>query len=81
MGRFDSLREGHGAMLPNEVSCEVCGRKAKVRGIGRVEYAWKRTGGTDEVDIRSARLTVDCPTCGVQVQEFHPSPTSSNVVR
>lgn len=60
-------------MLPRSILCEDCGEKAVVRGYGRVEYAWDRADdGTTILEIRSVRLTVDCPACGVCVQEFVP---------
>lgn len=60
-------------MLPRSVVCEECGELAVVRGCGRVEYAWDRAkDGTTILEIRSVRLTVDCPACGVRVQEHIP---------
>jgi hypothetical protein len=43
----------------------------KIRGIGRVEYEWTRPGEVSGIEIKSAKLTVDCPSCGVRVQEYH----------
>jgi hypothetical protein len=60
-------------MLPRSIVCEECGETALVRGYGRVEYAWDRAeDGSTILEIRSVRLTVDCPACGVCVQEFVP---------
>jgi hypothetical protein len=71
-------------MLPQWVSCEECGEKSVVRGYGRVEFDW----GTSSEDgpggrhttphLRSIRLTIDCPHCGVNVQDYYPDgrPTS-----
>lgn len=60
-------------MLPRVVQCEECREIAVVRGYGRVEYAWDRAeDGTTILEIRSVRLTVDCPACGVCVQDYVP---------
>lgn len=60
-------------MLPRAVTCEECGERAEVRGYGRVEYAWDRSdGGTTTLQIKAVRLTIDCPSCGVCVQEHRP---------
>jgi len=60
-------------MLPRSIVCEECGEIAVVRGYGRIEYAWDRAAdGSTILEIRSVRLTVDCPACGVGVQEFVP---------
>jgi hypothetical protein len=57
-------------MLPRTVSCDECGRTATVRGYGRVEYEWKESGQTGTtLELKVARLTIDCPTCGVRVQD------------
>jgi hypothetical protein len=61
-------------MLPRTIICEECGESARVRGYGRVEYDWQDKGaGTPEIQIRTIRLTNDCPTCGVRVQEHRPA--------
>lgn len=45
-----------------------------VRGYGRVEYDWgPAVGASTAVQIKSIRLTTDCPTCGVMVQEHRPA--------
>jgi 5-methylcytosine-specific restriction endonuclease McrA len=60
-------------MLPHVVSCEECGDSATVRGYGRVEYKWDQTNAVITLQIQMARLTIDCPRCGVRVQEYHPA--------
>jgi hypothetical protein len=61
-------------MLPCAVRCDECGRKAVVRGYGRLEYVWGETSHTaDSVQIKSVRVTVDCPRCGVHTQDHHPA--------
>ena len=64
-------------MVPNTVLCEDCGRVAAVRGYGRVEYDWPKTITDGQVvtipTITSIRLTLDCPQCGVKVQDFYPN--------
>jgi len=65
-------------MLPATIACEDCGSSAKVRGYGRVEYQWQGDGdGLTELHVSSIRLTIDCPICGVTIQDHHPdnSPT------
>jgi transcription elongation factor Elf1 len=60
-------------MLPRSVTCEECGEKAIVRGYGRVEYDWDQTGHVaTTLKIKVVRLTIDCPRCGVRVQEHRP---------
>jgi hypothetical protein len=60
-------------MLPRSVICEECGEKSIVRGYGRVEYDWDQAGHVATMlRIKVARLTIDCPTCGVRVQEHRP---------
>lgn len=61
-------------MLPQIVSCEECGESAIVRGYGRVEYKWDQTShAATTLQIKMARLTIDCPRCGVRVQDHHPT--------
>ena len=60
-------------MLPQWVSCEECGEKSLVRGYGRVEFDWENVGSPDATPhLRSIRLTIDCPHCGVNVQDYYP---------
>jgi DNA-directed RNA polymerase subunit RPC12/RpoP len=60
-------------MLPRTVSCEECGERAIVRGYGRVEYTWHQTDHVaTTLEIELVRVTIDCPTCGVRVQEHRP---------
>ena len=63
-------------MLPRTIACETCGEKAYVRSFGRVVYA---SGGPGQIvmkpEIQSMHLTVDCPSCGVFVQVYHPEPS------
>jgi hypothetical protein len=69
----DGKTVGH-IMVPKAIACEDCGRIATVRGYGRVEYEWPKTSNTGQVaaipTINSIRLTVDCPVCGVKMQDF-----------
>ena len=66
-------------MLPRIVSCEECGESATVRGYGRVEYDWDQTGHVaTTLQIKMVRLTIDCPRCGVRVQEHHPIESDGN---
>jgi hypothetical protein len=61
-------------MVPKTIACEDCGRIAIVRGSGRVEYEWPKISSDGQVaaipTINSIRLTVDCPACGVKIQDF-----------
>ena len=70
-------------MLPRSIPCEECGKTAIVRGYGRVVYDWNADGSnvggeniggndTTALTIRSVRLTIDCPDCGLRVQEHRP---------
>lgn len=70
-------------MLPHFVPCDQCEQQAKVRGYGRIEYDWpdfdapaeEVLGGDNPIatpTIRSVRLTVDCPHCGLSVQDHFP---------
>jgi DNA-directed RNA polymerase subunit RPC12/RpoP len=60
-------------MLPRTISCDECGEKAIVRGYGRLEYDWEPTAhAVTTLQIKAVRLTIDCPTCGVRVQEHRP---------
>ena len=74
-------------MLPRSIPCEECGKNAPVRGYGRVEYDWnvdgRNVGGTNTgsnettaLTIRAVRLTIDCPHCGLRVQEHRPDGTN-----
>jgi hypothetical protein len=66
-------------VIPLTIVCEDCGSTAKVRGYGRVEYDWgEDQSRPTQVEIKSIRLTVDCPTCGVKPQDFHPNGQPSN---
>jgi hypothetical protein len=60
-------------MLPTAVICDDCGAKARVRACGRVEYDWPELSTDGQVatmpTINSARLTIDCPNCGVKTQD------------
>ena len=57
-------------MLPRKVACDECDKTAVVRGYGRVEYDWDQTEPVATLPkIKVIRLTVDCPTCGVRVQD------------
>jgi hypothetical protein len=70
-------------VIPVTVQCEDCGSTAKVRGYGRVEYDWGDAPNLiTQVEIKSIRLTVDCPTCGVKPQDFHPhgQPSDSGIM-
>lgn len=61
-------------MLPKSVPCEQCSQPGTVRGYGRIEYDWP--DGDDlpaAPTIRSVRLTVDCPHCGLGVQDHYPN--------
>jgi hypothetical protein len=61
-------------MVPVSIICEDCGETAKVRGYGRVEYDWDNTeSGTMQLTVKLIRLTVDCPCCGVKVQDHRPT--------
>jgi endogenous inhibitor of DNA gyrase (YacG/DUF329 family) len=61
-------------MLPHSVTCDECGKEALVRGYGRIEYDWDDTDDPAAMPtIRMMRLTVDCPTCGLRVQEHFPN--------
>lgn len=63
-------------MLPRSIPCEECGNTALVRGYGRVEYDWNDGGDdTNPLTIRSVRLTIDCPNCGLQTQDHYPAGT------
>ena len=61
-------------MLPRMISCEECGETAQVRGYGRVEYSWRQTDQSpSNAEFKTIRLTIDCPKCGVRVQDYHPA--------
>ena len=71
-------------MLPQYVSCDECDQQATVRGYGRIEYDWpdpaRPDPGQSEADappttpqVRAVRLTVDCPHCGLRVQDHFPN--------
>jgi hypothetical protein len=67
-------------MLPHLVSCEECGESATVRGFGRVEYDWDQSDHVaTTLHIKMVRLTIDCPRCGVRVQEHHPAERHGNI--
>jgi hypothetical protein len=63
--------------LPKIVGCDECGGKARVRAVGRIEYDWPKTATVAQTAtmplISSARLTVDCPRCGVKTQDYFPA--------
>jgi transposase len=58
-------------MLPRSVFCDECGENAVVRAYGRVEYDQPVQVATT-LKIKVVRLTIDCPKCGVRVQEHRP---------
>jgi hypothetical protein len=61
-------------MLPQSVSCDECGEKANVRGYGRIEYDWDDTDDPVATpQLRTIRLTVDCPHCGLRAQDYYPA--------
>ena len=64
-------------MVPDSIHCDDCGRPAKVRSAGRIQYDWPKTHNDDRVatipTIKMMRLTVDCPRCGVKQQDFWPN--------
>ena len=61
-------------MLPQTVLCEDCGEQAAVRGYGRIEYDWESTQNAPaKLQLKTIRLTIDCPYCGVRVQEHAPA--------
>src|SRR3954470_8056438 len=66
-----------GIKLPQAVSCDDCGRTARVRACGRIEYEWPKTKTAAQTatmpTLSSARLTIDCPSCGVKTQDFFPT--------
>jgi hypothetical protein len=65
-------------MLPKSVSCDQCDQTATVCGYGRIEYDWPNSGSPDAngppatPQIRAVRLIVDCPHCGLSVQDHYP---------
>jgi transcription elongation factor Elf1 len=60
-------------MIPRSVQCEECGEEAVVRGYGRVEYDWEEDShSAATLKIKAVRLTIDCPNCGVRVQDHRP---------
>jgi len=60
-------------MIPQAVRCEECGKTAVVRGYGRVVYDWNdESHRATTLIIRAVNLTIDCPKCGVRVQEYCP---------
>lgn len=60
-------------MLPKFVSCDQCDQKATVRGYGRIEFDWPDADDPTAIPkIRSVRLSVDCPHCGLGVQDHYP---------
>jgi hypothetical protein len=66
-------------MLPRIVFCEECGERAIVRGYGRVEYDLDQPGHVaTTLQIKVIRLTIDCPRCGVRVQEHRPAGHDGN---
>ena len=54
-------------MLPQSIACDECGKLAYVRGYGRIVYDWD--AADDVLKLRSARLTIECPSCGLRVQD------------
>ena len=61
-------------MLPQSVICDECGKTAIVGGYGRVEYAWDDADNPAATPlIRAVRLTIDCPHCGLRVQDHYPN--------
>jgi hypothetical protein len=64
--------------MPKTVICEECGWTAKVRGYGRVEYAWPENDQCERtLEIIMIRLTIDCPRCGIRTQDYHPAGAGS----
>jgi transcription elongation factor Elf1 len=62
-----------GDMLPKSVSCDQCNEQATVRSYGRIEFDWPAADDpTATPKIRSVRLTVDCPHCGLRDQDHNP---------
>jgi transposase len=60
-------------MIPRTITCDECHETATVRGYGRVEYDWEEEEhGATALRIKAVRLTIDCPNCGVVVQEHRP---------
>jgi DNA-directed RNA polymerase subunit RPC12/RpoP len=61
-------------VIPKNIQCEDCGRQTKVRGYGRIVYDW-----TDDrhepatLNVKMVHLTVDCPRCGVRIQQYYPA--------
>jgi hypothetical protein len=66
-------------MMPKTLQCEECGHIAKVRGYGRVEYAWPQSGqAPGNLEITMIRMTIDCPECGIRTQDHYPRGTRSD---
>jgi hypothetical protein len=65
-------------VIPQTVKCDDCSSTAKVRGYGRIEYQWNDDNtSASQVVMKSIRLTIDCPLCGVKPQDHHPAATRS----
>ena len=65
--------------LPVSVACDECRTPSEVRACGRIEYDWPKTTTPARTatipTLNFARLTIDCPKCGVRVQDFLPPST------
>ena len=60
-------------MMPKTLICDECGRTAKVRGYGRLEYAWPPGDHSNAtLEFLMIRLTIDCPRCGIRPQDHYP---------
>jgi hypothetical protein len=74
-----------GNTLLEFVCCDECGTEARVRSCGRVEYDWPETPSDGQLatmpKIRWARLTVDCPNCGVKPQDVRIGGLEASVNR
>jgi hypothetical protein len=61
-------------MLPEAITCEECGGAAKVRGYGRLTFSWETFSHQSQKPVlKTIRLTIDCPECGVRAQEYAPA--------
>jgi hypothetical protein len=61
-------------VIPQTVDCDDCGSRANVLGYGRVEYDWgEHDNLPTQVVIKSIRLTINCPLCGLKPQDHHPT--------
>jgi hypothetical protein len=68
-------------VIPKNIQCEDCGRTAVVRGYGRIVYDWtSEEHDPTTLKIKTINLTIDCPRCGVHVQEYSPDAPVENVI-